>query len=337
MSWAEDDVFRGNGGLIFLSSVDSLAMASTFNGLGNLALAQGDMASARDNYDRALGLLAPFLGESHPHVMVVTANLARTLRQPDELERAEELLRHNRQLLERIQGKRTSDVAKSWEALGVVLVMQSKHDQALKAFDQAVEIQSELKGESSMEATAPLVKSGIVLTVVGRPDEALDRFERVRALEAARAAAGGPSDALLDAFGHSLQVLALYETGKRHEAMTGLGGLTWLLEEPTPVGRSWITAELATVQATLLLAEGRYVEAETAAKRALADRLKEQSDRPRLVARNQCLVAASLIGTDQMNKARLLLDEYGETALASGYLTPLQRHLLSEAQAAAGP
>ncbi len=318
-------------------AADSLAMARGFNGLGNLALAQRDKASARDHYDRALRLLEPFLGEAHPHVMVVTYNLALTLRQPGELARAESLLRHNRQLKEQVQGSRTKDVAKSWEALGVVLTMQSKHEEALQAFDQAVDIQIEVSGESAWETAGPLVKAGIVLTVSGRPAEALNRFEQVRAMEAARSEAGARPDALLQAFGHGLQVLALYEAGRKDEALGALGNLEELAENPAPAGRAWITAELATVRASVLLAEGRFAEAEVSAQLAETARLKEQSDRQRLLARDRCLLAAALAGTGRVGEARTILAESGELALACGYLTPLQRRLVQAAQAASGP
>ncbi len=91
-------------------AADSLSMARTFNGLGNQAVARGDWAEARDNYDRALVLLEPYLGVAHPHVMVVTYNLALTLRQPEELSRAESLLRRNRHRMESTHGPQTKNV-----------------------------------------------------------------------------------------------------------------------------------------------------------------------------------------------------------------------------------
>ncbi len=317
-------------------AVDFLAMARAFNGLGNLVLARGDIASARDNYEKALGLLEPFLGEAHPYVMTVSANLALTLRQPEELARAESLLNHNRELLEKVQGGRSRDVGRAWESLGVVLVLQGRHDEAIDAFDRATAIMSEVSGKNHADTANPLVKAGTVLTAAGRPQEAVERFAQVRAMEAARQPSEETGEKLLPLFGHTMQCLALYEAGSREEALVLLDTLSHHLDEPARAGQAWVLAELATVRATLLLAEKRPAEAVTAARQALAEREKEQGGLPRLMARNQALLAAALAESEQRDRAANLLSDSYAKALDCGYLTPLQRLILEKAHESLG-
>jgi ATP/maltotriose-dependent transcriptional regulator MalT len=154
---------------------------------------------------------------------------------------------------------------------------------------------------------------------------------------AARAPGSPPRDELLPVFGHAMQSLALYEAGRREEALTLLAELTPRLDESAPAGSAWILAELATVRATLLLAEDRAAEAVAPARQALAERLKEQAELPRLVGRNRGLLAAALAGSGRRAEARPLLAESLTDALDCGYLTPLQRTLLLRAQSAFGP
>ncbi len=317
-------------------SVDSLATARAFNGLGNLAVARGDMDAARDSYDKALSLLEPHLGEAHPHVLVVTSNLALTLKRPEDLARAEALLQRNRKMMETVQGARTKSVARSWEALGVVLTLQSRHEEAIEAFDLAVDIQREVSGASAVDTVNPLVKAAGVLIVVGRPAEALERFAQVRAMEAARDPRNQPDERLLPLFGHALESLALYEAGRRAEGLALMDELTPQLDQTAPAGQAWVLASLATARTTLLLAEGRTDEAVPAARQALAERLKEQGHLTRLVARNRCLLAAALAGAGEKEEARVLLVENLDEALDCGYLTPLQRVLLTDAHSALG-
>jgi tetratricopeptide (TPR) repeat protein len=309
-------------------SVDSLAIARAFNGLGNLAVGRGDMDAARDSYDKALSLLEPHLGEAHPHVLVVTSNLALTLKRPQDLARAEELLRRNRKMMETVQGARTRSVARSWEALGVVLTLQGRHEEAIEAFDMAVDIQREVSGTSAVDTVNPLVKAAGVLIVDGRPAEALERFAQVRAMEAARDPRNQPDERLLPLFGHALESLALYEAGRRAEGLALMDELTPQLDQSAPAGQAWVLASLATARATLLLAEGRIEEAVPAARQALDERLKEQAHLTRLVARNRCLLGAALAGAGEKEEARVLLNENLDEALDCGYLTPLQRRLL---------
>nr|MEE4270006.1 serine/threonine-protein kinase [Candidatus Krumholzibacteria bacterium] len=317
-------------------SVDSLAIARAFNGLGNLAVARGDMDAARDSYDKALSLLEPHLGEAHPNVLVVTSNLALTLKRPQDLERAETLLRRNRKMMETVQGARTRSVARSWEALGVVLTLQGRHEEAIEAFDLAVDIQREVSGPFSVHTVNPLVKAAGVLIVDGRPAEALERFAQVRAMEAARDPRNQPDERLLPLFGHALESLALYEAGRRAEGLALMDELAPQLDQSAPAGQAWVLASLATARTTLLLAEGRIEEAVPAARQALDERLKEQAHLTQLVARNRCLLAAALAGAGEKEEARVLLKENLDEALDCGYLTPLQRDLLMEAQSALG-
>ncbi|MBD3220833.1 protein kinase [bacterium] len=319
------------------SDVDSLAMARVFNGLGNLAMTHGDADVARGHYETCLELLEPFLGEANPNTMTVQFNLARTLRRPDQRARAESVLRRNIERRQQVLGRRNLHVAYSWEALGGVLVMQGRPEEALAAFASALDIQREASGEHAAPTSYVLVKIGSVLTVMGRPAEAVDRFAEVRAMEAARMAEGQSPDTLLEAFGHALEALARHEAGDRRGALAVLDEVTPVLETTVPRGRSWIPAEVATVQATLLLAEGQAAPALAAARRALADRLTYQGDLPTMVGRNQALVAAALAATGQEDQARALLAEFGDAALACGYLTPLQRRLVLTARDDLGP
>jgi serine/threonine-protein kinase len=314
-------------------AVDSLGMARAFNGLGNVELARGEIGAARENYEKALSLLEPHLGEAHPHVMVVTSNLARTLKRPQDLDRAELLLQRNRQIMEKVRGERTLGVALSWESLGVVLVLQGRHAEAVAAFDQAAAIQREVSGENAVGTANPLVKAATVLIAAGRPNEAVERFARVRAMESARDPEEQSPEKLLPVYGHAMQSLALYEAGRREEALAVLDELTPWLDDPAPAGQAWVLAELACVRTTLLMAEGRAAEAVPAARQALAERLKEQGELPRLVARDRSLLAAALAGTGQQEEARTLLAPSLALALDCGYLTPLQRLLLLQAQA----
>ncbi len=79
---------------------------------------------------------------------------------------------------------------------------------------------------------------------------------------------------------------ALYEARRPTESLKALAELASWLEAAPPAGRSWILAEMATVKATVLLAEGRFADAKDAARLALDARLKEESHKPRLLARN---------------------------------------------------
>jgi serine/threonine-protein kinase len=319
------------------SDVDSLAMARAFNGLGNLAMTHGDADVAREHYETCLDLLEPFLGETNPNTMMVRFNLARTLRRPDQRARAESLLRRNIESRQQVLGRRNRQVAYSWEALGGVLALEARPEEALAAFESALDIQREASGEHAAPTSYVLVKIGSVLTVAGRPAEAVDRFAEVRAMEAARMAEGQSPDTLVEAFGHALEALARYEAGDRQGALAVLDEVTPILDTTVPRGNAWIPAEVATVQATLLLAEGRADPALAAARRALADRLAFQGDMPTMVGRNQALVAAALAASGQPERARTLLAEFGDAALDCGHLTPLQRRLIVTARDTLGP
>ena len=71
-------------------------------------------------------------------------------------------------------------------------------------------------------------------------------------------------------------------------------------------------------------------------RRALAERLGQQSHLPRMVAFNRCLLAAALAGSDRLDEARPILAEHLSAARDYGYLTPLQARLLDAARVRAG-
>jgi tetratricopeptide (TPR) repeat protein/tRNA A-37 threonylcarbamoyl transferase component Bud32 len=308
-----------------LGAVDSLAVARAYNGLGNVAWARGDAPAAHEHYRKALDLLTPMLGDGHPARLTVGYNEALTLRRPGQLAEGEAKLRGIRGLATTMYGPRHPTVINAWEALGTNLMLQGRHDEALAAFDEAAALQRQA-GARGGATTWAVTMGAVALAAAGRTDEALARFE----------ATAAPSDAFEAAYGQAWRALALCESGALDQAQTVLAAALPVLDAPPPAGRAAAAAEVAAAEATLLLAEGRFAEAEAPARRALDGFLAEQSDLPRIVARSRGLVAAALAGSGRTDEARTILAADLAAALECGYLAPVQRRLLLAAGAAAG-
>lgn len=311
---------------------DSLNMASTLNRLGAVALNGGDAASARRRFARTLELLRPALGETHPHVLTVTHNLAVTMLAPGEWAEAERLHRRNLEIMGRVLGERTVGVARAWDSLGIVLAFQGRLDEALDAFAQAEEVIRDVKGDVSSELAVTVRNSAVVLGVRGRPRDALARFEEALALEQQLA----DSDDLRTPYTRGLSALPRWELGDREIAHADLQAGLVATAADTIGSRARLASDLLTIQATLLLAEERADAAMAPARRALALRLRAQADIRPQVALNRCLVAAALAGAGRRDEARPILAAHADEAFGWGLAHPLSERLIARARADCG-
>ena len=308
---------------------DPIRVAGFYNSLGGLLIARGDNERARQSFEGALDLMTDRLGPEHPDVLTVTHNLAASLGGAGRWDEAEAVNRRVLAARERVLGPETRAVAETRNALANTLAQQGRFDEALAAFAIAEEIFTRTLGEGSASVANVQRNMGVVRAVQGRPAEAMVLLDRSLAGDAAR----GETQSMVVVRKRGDRALALYALGETEaglrEARRAVAVADSLARDPDDPYR----ADLRTFLVTILLAEGRWEEAEAEVRAAVAIRDTRTPDPHPALARDRCLLAAALAAQGRAGEARPILQAHQATALGWGLLHPLQRELIVAALA----
>jgi tetratricopeptide (TPR) repeat protein len=310
-----------------LGAVDSVGVARAYNGLGNLAWRRGDVTAAYAFYSQTRDLLRPMLGDQHPIMLTVDLNVGTAMRHPDQLAEGEALLRRVRRDAIAVFSAEHPTANNTLWSLGQNLLLQRRYDEAVAMFDESAAVFREVAGPESDEVARWTAMGAVALTIAGDHDAALARFDSIAPLPS-------PFEA---AYLGAWHAQALQAAGQRDRAFAAIDQALPAFDDPSAADAGMaLLGEVAAAQATLLLAEGRFAEAEAPARRSAALCETRASFAPRVAARSHALLAASLAGAGRAAEARTILDAHLEAARECAYLTPLQRRLLMDAAVAVG-
>lgn len=309
------------------ADLDTLAVAGVYNRLGMATMIDGNYELAVINFQKALVLMDDHLGDEHPYVLAVRHNLATSRNGLGEWAEAEAI---HRQLLvekQKVLGPETMAVARSWDSLANSMAQQGRHDEALEAYQEAENIYRRVFGPASGEVGSTYRNEGVVLMARGYTSEALERFDLAIAIDEAHP--GFDLRVAAPKRGH--RALALFVMGEREGGMAaGLAALG-LADSLARNESDPYRADLRGLVVTMLLAEGRALEAEPLARKALEIRAIHSRDPSAVLARERCLLGAALESLGQRDEATQLLRGNHEKALSWGLLFPIQREIIMAA------
>jgi tetratricopeptide (TPR) repeat protein len=138
-------------------------VAVSLNKLGLALYIGGELAEAREAFERALGIDKKVFGEIHPRVAVRANNLGRVVYKLGDLTEAKILFEGATTVFTQIRGKRHSSCAACYSNLGEVLYAMGDFVGAREAFECALEIDGQGEEEVSTEYSLTVFLLGTVL------------------------------------------------------------------------------------------------------------------------------------------------------------------------------
>jgi len=160
---------------------DPLA-ALLHNNLGAAYDLQGDHASARHHYERAIEVLGRRTGALDPLLAVTHHNLGGMYLDEDRLDAALTHYARARALCREILGDRHPLGAHPLAGLGDVEVRQGAHAQALRSYSEALALMEAAYGVDHLYLLHPLTGLGRVYVATGQPEEARRAYARAVAV-----------------------------------------------------------------------------------------------------------------------------------------------------------
>jgi tetratricopeptide (TPR) repeat protein len=235
---------------------DRLALATDLNNLGRADYGLGDYAAAEDRFRDALAMWRR-LGAEDDVVHLGLRNLASTLTQSGQHEKALKLHDEILDVQRRLFGDRSVEVGKSLYSLGVLHRTRGELDAAEPLLRQALEIFAEELGSRHRRVASVLATLGRVLHTQGHHREARESFDEALSLRL---------ELLGEDHGHvantrkNLAALLL-DQGETAAAGALLEKALDVLREKMPTD-DWTIADAESLWGSYLVALGRYAEAE---------------------------------------------------------------------------
>ncbi len=161
---------------------DSIEVAYTINGMGNVFLQQGDFDRALAEFREAQRLIARLLGPDHIELAPSHNNIGVIYWQRGRLDEALVEFRHARATMEPVLGAEHPRVASAIDNIGNVLVSQGRFDEALAEHRRALQIRESALGPEHTDVASSLNNLGTVLVALGEDEEALACFRRAQAI-----------------------------------------------------------------------------------------------------------------------------------------------------------
>lgn len=130
------------------------AVASVWNSLGLIALAQNKLSEARNSFDKASALWIQTVGREHPNYATALANMGVVESRQGHHKKAQELLETALRINETRFGPAHPQVASNLTNLAVELFNQKKYEAAVTQFKRAEQIQEQFFGEQSAQVAS---------------------------------------------------------------------------------------------------------------------------------------------------------------------------------------
>jgi tRNA A-37 threonylcarbamoyl transferase component Bud32 len=176
--------------------------------LGDVQIARGHIAEARESLTAALRLLVPAYGTDSAEVAAARRSLSLTLQEPVDRGRAAELLRQALATFVRRFGEDHVESAETLHELGLVLEDLQRYGEAEAAYRRSVALLGRLFGPDSVNVALVERDLAGLLDRQGKPAEAKPLFERSIA---GQRAAFGPHDRRLADTLYSYAILLMGE------------------------------------------------------------------------------------------------------------------------------
>ena len=243
------------------SRTPPMLIAESLNLLGVIGRTEGESDVAEHHWRETLDILQKQVGPDHPHTLAVEANLALTAAGLPERERR---LRDLIAAYTRLHGNDDAQISLVWNNLGTTLAQMGEFDRAVAALEQAQEIWARMGGadyEQSLNTRRNLAE---ILTLTGRHEESLAELRRI--LETAERSGVRLA---VQASLRAQTAAVLCELGRLDEARREMWTAYDDVRRVEPEGARNRSSILYGV-AILLLAEGKYAEAEAEFSRVIA-------------------------------------------------------------------
>jgi CHAT domain-containing protein/Tfp pilus assembly protein PilF len=156
--------------------------ATTFNNLGFLLQAQGDLAAARPYLEQALAIRKKVQGEQHPDTATAFNNLGQLLQAQGDRAAARSCLEHALAIRTKVQGEQHPETAQSLNNLGLLLQAEGDWVAARSCYEQALAINRKILGEQHPDTARSLDNVGVVLLLQADPAAARPYVEQALAI-----------------------------------------------------------------------------------------------------------------------------------------------------------
>lgn len=294
-----------------------LGIAACLHEIGVLRKFQDDCETAAVLFDRAIDLRRDVRGDDHPLVAESLDGLARTCLELHDYERAEPLFREALQIRRHALGDDHPEVAAAIQSLALCLQDMARYDDAVTLLEACIDLRSRSLGAEHMYVNAARGTLGRVFLEMKHFSEAEAIFRqnvdwsRKRFGPASRDAASS-----LCNLGRALMGRGEYEEAERYMRQS-----VEILRQNPRYSPSLATA--LSYLATLLLADGRPVEAEACLRESLDLWSAGGKPGPIVIGHLHGLLGEALLEQKRLDEAEtLLVDAYasGET------LSPRLKH-----------
>jgi serine/threonine-protein kinase len=274
---------------------DSVSLAATLNTQGSQAWANGDVLAASGYFEQALHILEGRLPPDHPARLSVTGNLAATLRDLGQVERAEELQRFVLDATLRSSHGEAGEGSANWrEMLALSYAERGQLERAEAMLDTSLAAFRKVLAPRHWRVANTLRNLGLVMAFAGHPEAGLATLDSAIAL-----GSDLPTDT---AYKSGQRTIILLQLGRNEEALRNAVHADSTLRALDHKG-----SEPGVWLAAALLENGNAGRAAELFRAAVAAaRQKAPAGQPK-IAQAECGLGIALAELDQRAEARTLL------------------------------
>jgi tetratricopeptide (TPR) repeat protein len=303
---------------------DPAGLASALNALGTFHFERGEYELARARFEEALALLRSRMPADHPAILAIRTNVASCLSGAGEFQEAERIHRELLATRARVLGPETAQVGTNWQAIGVSLVHQGRHEEAAEALENSLRIFERVYGPDHWIVISARRNVAVAILRCGRTQEGLALLD-----EAIAAATGRP-----DVTPKDLAYLRAQRAAARRGAGLAADPLTdelATLREAYPEGNDHLAYVLVQEGIRAIL-EGRSADAIAQLEEAdaIRRRLVTPGHPTRLEAPLALAIARAPAGTPLPDELADQVAAYAGWGLANDWILESARELLAD-------
>jgi non-specific serine/threonine protein kinase/serine/threonine-protein kinase len=282
----------------------SLPVAETEVALGDAAASHGEYDAADGHYARALTIRESLLGRDHPLVARVAFGLGALRWHQNRLDESEAAYRRALAIDERPSGDST-EMGRDLMGLAVVQVQRKRYAQAETLMKRSIDVQARHLGPDHIDLAPALNNLGALYWTLGRYDDALPIYERVRKTFERTLDPSHPDIAAL----YNNLAETYWKLGRFDEAEPLFRRSLAIKESRLSPGHSSLAITLHSM-AGMLRDQGRLGDAEAAYRRALDIRLRAYGPTNGEVVETSTALAALLRARGRAHEADSLTRLY---------------------------
>jgi non-specific serine/threonine protein kinase/serine/threonine-protein kinase len=282
----------------------SLPVAETEVALGDAAASHGEYDAADGHYARAMTIREKLLGRDHPLVARVAFGLGALRWHQNRLDESEAAYRRALAIDERPSGDST-EMGRDLMGLAVVQVQRKRYAQAETLMKRSIDVQARHLGPDHIDLAPALNNLGALYWTLGRYDDALPIYERVRKTFERTLDPSHPDIAAL----YNNLAETYWKLGRFDEAEPLFRRSLAIKESRLSPGHSSLAITLHSM-AGMLRDQGRLGDAEAAYRRALDIRLRAYGPTNGEVVETSTALAALLRARGRAHEADSLTRLY---------------------------